>query len=157
GVVIVEGTRVVAEEHLLIRPPRPSFAFTYLHGISWRDVADQPPFSEVWPRVEGLLSGVEFVAAHNAGCDRSVLYHGCHISGLARPALAFRCTATLAKRAWGLAPATLPDVCRHLGIPLHHHRADSDARACAQIVIAAREQGRTLNPCLGEYRGQLSG
>jgi len=31
----------------------------------------------------------------------------------------------------------LPDVCRHLGLPLQHHNALSDAEACANIVLAA--------------------
>lgn len=43
----------------------------------------------------------------------------------------------LARRTWGLRPAKLPDVCRHLGIGLRHHDALSDAEACARIVLAA--------------------
>jgi DNA polymerase-3 subunit epsilon len=42
---------------------------------------------------------------------------------------------------WQLRPTKLPDVCRYLAIPLNHHRADSDSRACAEIVLAALADG----------------
>ncbi len=155
AVVVVEGTRVLQEEHFYIRPPRQQFLFTWVHGITWRDVVDAPRFGEVWPRVASLLEGAEFFAAHNAGFDRSVLYQCCHCAGVAWPDHRFQCTAKLARQAWGLSPATLPDVCRHLGITLRHHKAASDARACAEVIIAARERGLPLSPWLGTYRGRL--
>lgn len=157
AVVVVEQTQIVRQEYFLIRPPRKEFIFTYIHGITWRDVAESPQFHEIWPRVKSLLDGVEFIAAHSAGFDRSVLYQCCHSAELTRPGHLFQCTAKLARHAWGLTPATLPDVCRHLQIDLRHHQADSDAKACAEIVIAARKQGLPLSPWLGAFRGQLSG
>ena len=157
AVVVVDGTTVLHEEHFFIRPPRQQFVYTWVHGITWRDVADKPRFGEVWPRVASLLEGVEFVAAHNASFDRSVLYQCCHCAGVAWPDVRFQCTVKLARQAWGLRPATLPDVCRHLGIPLRHHQADSDARACAEVVIKARERGLPLSPWLGAYQGRLIG
>jgi DNA polymerase-3 subunit epsilon len=35
-------------------------------------------------------------------------------------------------------------VCRHLGIPLNHHDALSDAEACARIAIEAARAGAAL-------------
>ena len=157
AVVVVGGTTILHEEHFYIRPPRQQFLYTSVHGITWLDVADKPRFGEVWPRVAALLEGVEFVAAHNAGFDRSVLYQCCHRAGVAWPDVRFQCTVKLARQSWGLSPATLPDVCRHLGIPLRHHQADSDARACAEVVIKARERGLPLSPWLGAYQGRLIG
>jgi DNA polymerase-3 subunit epsilon len=60
---------------------------------------------------------------------------------LSRPSLPFVCTVKLARTVWSVYPTKLPDVCRHLKIPLKHHQADSDAEACARIVIAARNTG----------------
>jgi DNA polymerase-3 subunit epsilon len=157
AVVVVEGSRVVREAMFLIRPPRRQFLFTWVHGIAWPDVADAPRFGEVWPEVAPLLEGVEFLAAHNAGFDRSVLYQCCHAAGLAPPAHRFQCTVKLARQSWGLASAKLPEVCGHLGIPLRHHEAASDARACAEIVLAARSQGLALGGWLGAYRGRMPG
>jgi DNA polymerase-3 subunit epsilon len=137
GVVRVEGWRIVQRKVWLIRPPRPYFEFTYLHGISWPMVAGQPTFAEVWPEVWALLSQVEFVAAHNASFDRSILNACCRAAGLIPPELPFQCTMTLARRTWGIRPTRLPDVCAYLRLPLKHHDAGADAEACARIVLAA--------------------
>lgn len=61
-------------------------------------------------------------AAHNAGFDQSVLR---------------ACTVKVARSAWNLRPTRLPDVARHLRLPLTHHDAASDAEVCARIVLAA--------------------
>jgi DNA polymerase-3 subunit epsilon len=137
AVVRVDGDRIVDRAHFLIRPPRRSFAFTYLHGISWADVADAPTFRQLWPRIRSSFDGVDFLAAHNAPFDRSVLRACCEKAGVALPEIVFRCTVRLARAVWQLRPTTLPAVCAHLSIPLRHHDALSDAEACARIVIAA--------------------
>ncbi len=155
AIVIVEGEQIIHEALHLIRPPRPYFLFSYIHGITWHDVADKPTFREIWPDVAQSLQGVDFLAAHNAGFDRSVLFSCCHAACLEQPTTNFQCTAKLARQSWALSPARLPDVCRHLDIPLHHHQALSDARACAQILLAARCQGLPLSPWLGPYAGRL--
>lgn len=137
AVVRVRGGRIVARECRLIRPPRREFVFTYIHGITWTDVRNQPSFAGVWPDLAPLLEGVDYVAAHNAPFDRNVLHACCADAGLRPPSLPFTCTVRLARDVWGIYPTKLPDVCRHLGIPLRHHDAASDAEACARIVIAA--------------------
>ncbi|HEY8503714.1 MAG TPA: exonuclease domain-containing protein [Gemmataceae bacterium] len=156
GIVVVEGVEVVGRGHFLIRPPRRDFIFSYLHGITWADVAGQPAFAEVWAEAAKLLEGVEFLAAHAAAFDRSVLFECCRAGGLTPPEVPFRCTVQLARRGWGIRPTTLPEVCRRLAIPLQHHHAESDAAACAGIVIAARRQGLPLTPLLGEYKGWVT-
>ena len=156
AVVVGEGLRVVEQASFLIRPPRRDFVFSYLHGITWAHVAGQPTFAEVWPEALKRLAGVEFVAAHTASFDRSVVFECCRAGGLAPPEVAFHCTMRLAREAWGIRPTKLPDVCRHLGIPLNHHRAESDALACAEIVLAARRQGRAVATPLGRYGGWVA-
>ena len=97
---------------------------------------------EAWPGLLPLLEGAEFVAAHNAPFDRSVLRACCDRAGLETPGLPFLCTVRLARKVWGMYPTRLPDVCGRLGIPLRHHHAGSDAEACARIVLrATREEG----------------
>jgi DNA polymerase-3 subunit epsilon len=146
ALVRVSGGEIVRREHRLIRPPRKAFAFTHLHGISWADVAGSPPFGEVWPELQGLLAGAGFIAAHNAPFDRGVLRTCSAAAGLAVPPQPFLCTVRLARRTWRLPRANLPAVCRHLNLALDHHRADSDAEACARIVLAAAEAGAELGP-----------
>jgi DNA polymerase-3 subunit epsilon len=141
GVVRVEGDRIVRRESRLIRPPRCEFVFTYIHGIAWEDVADAGTFGDVWKELSPLFDGADFLAAHNAPFDRSVLEACCRSARLDPPPLRFECTVRHARRRWGIRPTTLPDVCRALDIRLlRHHDALSDAEACARIMMAALAQ-----------------
>lgn len=144
GIIVADGLKVTRKAHFLIRPPRKSFRFTHVHGITWKDVENEPAFAEIWPEAVKLLEGVEFLAAHNASFDRGVLEACCRVSGLSLPPVPFQCTVRIARNAWKLRSNRLPDVARHLGIPLNHHHAESDALACAGIVIAARMQGHKV-------------
>jgi len=140
ALVRVEGRRIVRREHHLIRPPRRTFLFTAIHGITWAQVAEAPTFAELWPQLGACLHGAQFIAAHNASFDAGVLRACCELAGLRPPAQPFVCTVEVARQAWNLRPTKLPDVCRHLGLPLRHHDALSDAEACAGIVLAAGQE-----------------
>jgi DNA polymerase-3 subunit epsilon len=139
GLVRVENHQIVQRTYSLIKPPRKRFVFTYLHGITWEDVADQPTFGELWPSYAPLLEGIDFLAAHNASFDRAVLQTCCAMAGLEPPRIPFRCTVQLARQTWKIYPTKLNHVCAHLGITLKHHQAASDAEACALIVMAAHK------------------
>jgi DNA polymerase-3 subunit epsilon len=143
SVVVVDNNKIVHKENTLIRPPRRDFVFTYLHGISWRDVAKKERFPEIWPAIREKLDGfgIHYFAAHNARFDKSVLHECCQAADMDPPFEKFLCTVKLARKAWGIFPTKLSDVCRKLKIPLKHHDALSDAMACAQIVIRASEEG----------------
>ncbi len=140
GVVRVEKGRIVHREERFIRPPRPYFEFTYIHGITWERVAREPAFRELWPKLRPVMAGAEFLAAHQASFDRSVLTACCDRGRLAVPRLPFECTVKIARRLWRIRPTRLPDVCHYLNIPLKHHDALSDAEACARIVLAAQSE-----------------
>ena len=142
ALVRVEGSHIVHRRHFLIRPPRSTFIFSYIHGITWEMVAGKPTFGELWPEIKPLLAGAQFLSAHNAPFDRGVLQACCADHNLKPPRLPFLCTVKLARQIWNLFPTKLPNVCSHLGIPLDHHNAASDAEACARIVLAARTKGR---------------
>jgi DNA polymerase-3 subunit epsilon len=132
----------------LIRPPRRDFVFTYLHGISWTDVKNKPSFAEVWREISSRLQGMDFVAAHNAPFDRSVLRACCEAAAIPWRKQSFVCTVRAARSLWGFYPTTLAHVCQRLRIPLNHHDAESDARACARILLSAREQGHEYGKVL---------
>jgi DNA polymerase-3 subunit epsilon len=140
ALVKVEDNRIVDRISSLIRPPRSEFVFTYLHGITWDMVRNAPTFAQIWPQLNRWLRGVGFLAAHNATFDRGVLTACCRISGLAPPDIPFECTVRMARDVFGIYPTRLDCVCNALGIPLIHHQADSDAEACARIVLAARRK-----------------
>ena len=151
SIVIVENDTVLDTWTRLIRPPRREFVFTYLHGIAWTHVRDQPSFGELWQEAAQRLEEVEFIAAHNAAFDRSVLRACCEASGVEPLQKPFVCTVKVARAVWNLRPATLADACRHLRIPLNHHNAESDARACAGILLAARNQGHPYEHVLKRH------
>lgn len=139
-----EAEKIVYKHDFLIRPPRTYFEFTHIHGITWEMVADKPVFGELWPDLEPVFDGVDFLAAHNASFDRGVLNACCQAAGLNPPQIPFKCTVAMSRKKWGLNPAKLNNVCDFLGIPLNHHNALSDALACAKIVLAARN-GKHVN------------
>jgi DNA polymerase-3 subunit epsilon len=139
GLVRVENNHVVEKVSYLIRPPRKQFEFSNIHGITWRDVARAPSFGELWPTLEPILNGVDFLAAHNASFDRSVLNTCCRTYDIPQPGTEFICTVKLARDKWKIHPTKLPNVCNYLNIPLRHHDALSDAEACAQIVVFAHQ------------------
>lgn len=138
AIVRVERWEIVQREVRLIRPPRNRFDFTYVHGITWEHVKHEQPFASVWPHILPKLAEAEFLAAHNASFDRSVLHMCCRAAQQEPPALTFQCTMQLARRAWGIYPTKLPNVCARLGLALKHHDPASDAEACARILIAGK-------------------
>lgn len=155
GLVRVEHGTVVEKVVQLIRPPRleggdlfspppAEFMFTYIHGIKPEQVLDAPTFGEAWPKLERVLRGAQFLAAHNAPFDAGVLAACCQTHRLPAPKHRFIDTVRLARSTWNIYPTKLPNVCQYLKIELNHHEALSDALACAQIVIAAEKHGVKL-------------
>ena len=140
GLVKVTDGEIVEKAVHLIRPPTREFVFTYIHGLTWKDVAKAEDFATLWPGIESFFEGAEFLAAHNASFDKGVLHACCASYGLPAPSLPFRCTVQLSRRTWNIRPTKLSDVCQKLGIALNHHEALSDAMACAQIYLAASKK-----------------
>ena len=144
AVVRVQNGRIAEQVCRFIRPPRERFAFTHIHGITWEQVRREPAFAEVWEQLRPLLKGADCLVAHNAAFDRGVLRACCATAGITAPRLRLACTVEAARRTWNVRPTRLPDVCRHLAIPLRHHDPASDAQACAQIALAAIQDGYAL-------------
>ena len=144
GLVKVVNGEIADTAVRLIRPPTREFLYTYVHGLAWKDVAKSSGFGELWPELAPMLEGARFLAAHNAAFDKGVLAACCARHGIAAPALPFKCTVQMARRAWNLYPTKLSNVCEALGIQLNHHEALSDALACARIVLAAEAQAKAV-------------
>ena len=149
GVAIVTDGELVSVEQHLIRPPSEEFVFTYIHGLTWEDVRDQPEFPEVWEKIAPKVTAADALVAHNAPFDRRVLQACCRRYGVQDPAIPFVCTVQMARSVWGIYPTKLPDVCRHLGISLNHHDAGSDSEACGRIVVAGLAAGWRLESADG--------
>ena len=113
GLVRVKNDKIIDQEVFLIRPPSRFFVFTYIHGITWEDVAKAPTFGNLWPKIKHFLDDVDFLAAHNASFDKRVLYSCCARYGITLPPLQFTCTMKTARQTWGIYPTKLSDVCQH--------------------------------------------
>src|SRR5205823_3205698 len=106
-------------------------------GISAATVTDEPDFESWWPKLLPYFEN-QLVVAHNAGFDmhvlRSLLVH----YKIKFDEIFFTCSIKVAKKVWkdhhryGLKSLT-----KILGIELDHHRAESDAKACAMIASMA--------------------
>ena len=137
GLAWIEGGRVVRIEDRLIRPRDLRFTFTWVHGITADHVADAPEFPAVLEEFRADLSGA-LVLAHNAGFDSGVMRGCAQVYGVRQPRMRFLCTLMIARQVWPQLPSkALKNVARHLGITFRHHNAAEDARACAQIALAA--------------------
>jgi DNA polymerase III subunit epsilon len=153
GLVKVEHDRIVHQSVHLIRPPQNRFVFTYLHGITWEDVRNEPTFGQLWHQIAHHFRDIDFVVAHNKSFDRSVLAACCTHEGIPVPQLRFECTMEHARRLWNIHPTKLPDVCEYFGISLNHHDALSDTLACARIMMEALKSvtaGESHTPSSGD-------
>ena len=150
GVSVVHLGRVHAERHWYIDPAtRFDPRFIQIHGITPAKVAGSPHLKAAWRDITGFIDAsmdelrepvlIEDAAdgptplfvAHNAQFDRTQIE-----AALGAP-LPFRlaCTVAISRRAFPRpARHNLKTVAEHLRIPLQHHDALSDARACALIA-----------------------
>ncbi|WP_078056902.1 exonuclease domain-containing protein [Corynebacterium bouchesdurhonense] len=151
GMVRVEDGDVAESFCTYLRPPEEhiAFEFSHIHGIYRGDVEDAPSWFDIADRVVEFVAGAP-VYAHNATFDASVW------RGLDRYYFTgtfpteFYCTARMSRRLLPQLPDhTLPTVAAYCapGFRLDHHRADSDALACAHIV-AQFQRDRALHPLL---------
>ena len=131
----VENGVIVRRDSWLIRPPSSWFVFTDIHGITWKDVKDEPTFGELWQEMKPHFDDIDFVVAHNASFDKGVLAACCATYDLKMPHVQFKCTVQLSRSVLRIYPTKLHMVCNRLGIALNHHEAASDAEACARIMI----------------------
>ena len=60
GVAFVRDGCVVDVQRHLIRPPTREFCFTYLHGLTWKDVRKAPTFGQGLERTRSRLDRSEF-------------------------------------------------------------------------------------------------
>jgi DNA polymerase-3 subunit epsilon len=144
GLVRVEDGQIVDTASFLIRPPYKYFVFTYIHGITWEDVADEPTFGQHWKSIKPFFEEIDFAVAHNASFDSNVLRACCERYKIVTPEVDFRCTMKLSRQVYNLYPTNLPAVCNEFNIALQHHNALSDTLACAKIMMEILKKVESL-------------
>jgi DNA polymerase-3 subunit epsilon len=137
GLAWIDGGNIIRTEEYFIRPKVMRFLSKNIriHGITPKDVEDECEFPDIWDEIKDYFTD-SVVFAHNAAFDMSVLRATLSLYGIPWPTLSYLCTVKLAEKVWPfLVNHRLPTVSQHIGVALDHHRAGSDARACAAIAI----------------------
>ncbi len=144
GVAVVEGGKIVQTFSSLINPECPfDYYNIHLTGITPSMVQTAPTFPELWSSTLEPLFDSGMLVAHNAGFDMRVLAHCLIHYGISWKGTAdYCCTVALGRKTYPSMPNhKLDTLCYYLNIDLHHHQADSDAIACAKLLINYMEQG----------------
>ena len=142
GICVVEGQQIVKEYFSLVAPEQPFDWFnTKLTGISEETVSEAPTFPQLWKQIEPVMSS-GILVAHNASFDMWVLRKCLHDYGIAwKPQVHGLCTVLMGRSIKPGISHKLNDMCEYYGICLDHHHADSDSRACAEILLRYMQAG----------------
>ncbi len=137
GLVVVEDGIITKEINLLVKPPGNYYwnHFTDIHRIDASHTENSPTFDLVWEVICPFISG-QIVVAHNGfGFDFHVLKKTLEHYKIPEPEYQKYCTYQIYR-------VKLDSLCEKYQIPLNHHDALSDAKACAELfLIHLREKG----------------
>jgi DNA polymerase-3 subunit epsilon len=153
GITVIEDGEIVHSFHSLVNPEVGFDDFnTQLTGIDEDAVADAPTFAELWDQIEPIM-GSGILVAHNASFDMSVLKKCLQTYGIDwQPTASYLCTVQMGRRLLPGRSHGLDAMCDYYGICLNHHQADSDSRACAEILLRYLQSGADVKPFIRRYR-----
>lgn len=141
GLTFVKGNQIIDTKSWLIKPKNNQFDNfnTLIHGIKPEDVKNKPEFNELWTEIRPLIEN-QFLIAHNASFDFSVLRKTLETYSLPYPNLNYSCSYIFSKKVWqGLPAYDLKTLCKVNNISLNHHRAAADSKATAELALKAFE------------------
>ena len=153
GITVIENGVITQSVGTLVNPETYFDRFNIeLTGITPEAVKNAPTFDRLWERIGDAFCG-NILLAHNAPFDMGVLSKCIADYGMASPdTLRYACTCNMARRFFPrMEHHGLADLCCWYGIGLDHHKADSDARACAEILLRYVEDGFDIKPFYRRY------
>ncbi|MDD4375095.1 MAG: exonuclease domain-containing protein [Bacteroidales bacterium] len=135
GLVLVSKGQIIDEYYTLIRPPENKFSVynTRVHQIDASMTENSPKFKDVYPELIKLFNGNKIIA-HNAPFDFDVFNKSAAYYNF--PSYSFQNSADTLS----IFGQKLNDCCLQYDIPLNHHNALSDARACAMLYLKYLDQ-----------------
>ena len=112
-----------------------------IHGITQADVTDAPTLPMVRDRIIDFI-GEDVLVSHNIVFDANSLHKAFLRYGLDIPPIKTFCTLACSRVCRpDLADHKLNTLCKDYGISLlHHHNANDDAIACANLMLAIARQ-----------------
>jgi DNA polymerase-3 subunit epsilon len=130
GLVRVENGIITKELDILVQPPDNYYwsNFTTIHGISAKDTRQSPTFNQVWHLIEPYIKNQNVIAHNGFSFDFPVLSKTLEYYNMPTPEYTKFCTYKIYK-------SNLANLCQEHNIPLNHHDALSDARACAELYL----------------------
>lgn len=142
GITVIEDGATTQSFYSLVDPETHfDYYNTLLTGISEETVRGAPTFPQLWERIAPLMSS-GLLVAHNAVFDMSVLKKCLADYGIEwRPYARYICTVQMGRKLLPGMRHNLDVMCRYFGIPLDHHQAESDSRACAELLLRYIEKG----------------
>lgn len=146
GLTFVKDKQIVDTKSWLIKPMYDQFDYfnMLVHGIRPEHVANEPEFNIIWQEIKPLIEN-QFLIAHNAGFDISVLRRTLQAYQLPFPTLNYSCSYIFCKKIWqGLPAYDLKSLCKLNSINFHHHRAAGDSRATAELTLKAFEVAEVI-------------
>lgn len=153
GIAVVEDGKLVKELSTLVNPETYFHPFNVqLTGITPAMAEEAPTFSELWPVLEPIFdSGL--LVAHNAPFDMGVLAKCLRAYCVDWHDTAdYACTVRMGRRCYPKLPNhRLSTLCEYLSIPLEHHQAGSDSRACAQLLVNYIDRGLDVREFQREF------
>ena len=146
GVVVMEDQETLRELYTLVNPETGFDSFNIsLTGITPAMVRRSPTFPVLWELLEPLFSSGVLIA-HNAPFDMGVLgkcLKDYHIEW--KPTADYACTCRMGRRLMPELPNhRLDTMAAALNLPLDHHNAMSDTRACAGLLRHYLDMGADI-------------
>jgi len=114
-------------------------------------VVNAPTFPEVWAEIEPLMSS-GILVAHNAVFDLGVLKRCLTDYGIDwKESVPYCCIVQMGRRLLPGISHKLNIMCEYYGISLAHHKADSDSRAAAEILVRYMKDNTDIEKFVKKY------
>jgi len=153
GITVIDSGVIVDDFYSLVNPEEQFNYFNVqLTGITPEMVADKPTFSELWTKLEPLMS-TGILIAHNAPFDMRVLAQCLGAYGIDwQPFATYACTCAMGRACYPeLSNHKLNTLCAYLDLNLDHHNAGSDSRACGELLLDYMRHGLNIGRYVRRY------
>lgn len=145
GIVAVSNLQIVKKDYFLIKPVSHHFRHENIeiHGITPEMVENCEQFPRIWEKLSIYFEQSNYIIAHNAHFDMSVLHETALAYDIAIPDFTYIDSISLSGKMRTSCGNSLVECAKYFNVPLeNHHNSLADAEACANIVIAAISSSR---------------
>lgn len=152
GITVVEDGQITDSLFSYVNPETFFDDFNkQLTGIDENKVVDAPTFPKLWETIEPVFSS-GFLVAHYAVFDMGVLKKCLQDYDIFWKEEAYYCcTVQMGRQILPGISHRLDCMCDYYGIDLDHHKADSDSKATAEILMRYMQSGVDARKYMKQY------